>query len=82
MKRLAVWERWQRLRLIPLWLISERLILSYRVSRAKIRLMFQAIVTRLHSPRTLSSPRSRNWRKPRTDLTMPNTGSGMCLRRA
>jgi len=49
---------------------------------AYILLMFQAIVTRLHSPRTLSSPRSRNWRNPITDLMMPNTGSGVCLRRA
>ena len=28
--------------------------------RANIRLMFQAIVTRLHSPRAFSSPRSEN----------------------
>src|SRR5208282_3064615 len=42
--------------------------------------MFQAMVTRRHSPRTLSSPRSENWRNPRADLTMPNTGSGVCLR--
>ncbi len=49
---------------------------------ANIRLMFQAMVTRLHSPRTLSSPRSRNWRNPITDLMIPNTGSGVCLRRA
>ena len=49
---------------------------------ANIRLMFHAIVTRLHSPRTLSSPRSRNWRNPITDLMIPNTGSGVCLRRA
>jgi hypothetical protein len=48
---------------------------------ACIRLMFQAMVTRLHSPRTQSSPRSRNWRNPITDLMMPNTGSGVCLRR-
>jgi hypothetical protein len=27
-------------------------------------------------------PRNRNWRKPITDLMMPNTGSGVCLRRA
>ena len=58
---------------------TERPTLSHRVLRAKIRFMFQAIVTRLHSPRTLSSPRSRNWRKPSTDLTMPNTGSGVCF---
>jgi hypothetical protein len=42
--------------------------------------MFQATVTRRHSPRTQSSPRSRNCRKPSTDLIMPNTGSGTCLR--
>jgi len=46
-----------------------------------IRFMFQAMVTRLHSPRTLSSPRSRNWRNPSADLMMPNTGSGVCLRK-
>src|SRR6202030_3083095 len=49
---------------------------------ACIRLMFQAMVARLHSPRTQSSPRSRNWRNPITDLMMPNPGSGVCLRRA
>jgi tripartite-type tricarboxylate transporter receptor subunit TctC len=32
--------------------------------------------------RALSIPRSRNWRNPSTDLLMPNTGSGVCLRRA
>ena len=41
-----------------------------------------AMVTRLHSPWTLSRPRSRNWRKPITDLMIPNTGSGICLRKA
>src|SRR3954453_2318915 len=40
------------------------------------------MVTRFHSPRTLLRPRSRNWRKPRADLMMANTGSGVCLRRA
>ena len=51
-----------------------------RVREANIRLMFQAMVTRLHSPRTQSSPRSEH-RKPSTDLMMPNTeGSGTCLR--
>ena len=48
---------------------------------AYILLMFQAMVTRLHSPRTRSSPRSRNWRNPITDLMIPNTGSGVCLRK-
>src|SRR5258708_40340893 len=51
-------------------------------ARAYIRFMFQAIVTRLHSPWTWSRPRRRNWRKPITDLMMPNTGSGICLRKA
>ena len=50
--------------------------------RANIRFMFQAMVTRLHSPRTQSNPRSKNCRKPSTDLIMPNTGSGTCLRNA
>jgi hypothetical protein len=49
---------------------------------ANIRLMFHAMVTKLHSPSTLSSPRNRNWRKPITDLMIPNTGSGVCLRKA
>jgi hypothetical protein len=43
---------------------------------------FEAMVTRFHSPRTLSIPRSRNWRNPSTDLIMPNTGSGVCLCKA
>src|ERR1039458_5730438 len=51
-------------------------------ARTKIRFMFHAMATRLHSPRTLSRPRSRNWRNPSTDLMMPNTGSGVCLRKA
>ena len=51
-------------------------------ARTNIRFKFQAIVTRLHSPRTLSSPRSENCRNPSTDLMMPNTGSGVCLRSA
>ena len=46
------------------------------------RFTFQAMVTRLHSPRTMSIPRSRNCRKPITDLMIPNTGSGICLRKA
>ena len=50
--------------------------------RANIRLMFQASVTRFHSPLTLSRPRIENWRKPITDFMMPNTGSGVCLRSA
>ena len=54
----------------------------YTAASANIRFMFHAMVTRLHSPRALSSPRSRNWRKPITDLMIPNTGSGVCLRRA
>ena len=44
------------------------------------RLMFQAIVTRDHSPRALSSPRMLIWRQPITRLMMPNTGSTVCLR--
>ena len=53
-----------------------------RGRRANIRLMFQAMVTRLRSLRTLSRPRNRNWRKPSADLMTPNTGSGVCLRKA
>ena len=65
----------------PFWLIYDRSEPPQRALRAKIRFKFQAIVTRRHSPRTLSSPRRRNCRKPRTDLMMPNTGSGVCLRK-
>ena len=35
-----------------------------------------------HSPRICAKPRNENWRKPSTDLMMPNTGSGPCLRKA
>ena len=51
-------------------------------AKASIRFMFHAMVTRVHSPWTFSSPRSRNWRKPIADLMIPNTGSGICLRKA
>src|SRR5665213_2464096 len=46
-----------------------------------ILLMFHAMVTSVHSPRTEASPRNRNWRKRITDLMMPNTGSTVCLRK-
>ncbi len=51
-------------------------------ARTNIRFMFHAMVTRLHSQRTLSRPRSRNWRNPSADLMMPNaflsqTNAGM-----
>ena len=45
-----------------------------------MRFKFHAKQTSVHSWRTLSNPRSRNWRKPITDLMMPNTGSTVCLR--
>ena len=35
-----------------------------------------------HSPLTFSSPRSRNWRKPRPALIWPKTGSTVSIRRA
>ena len=35
-----------------------------------------------HSPLTFSSPRSRNWRKPRPALIWPKTGSTVSMRRA
>ena len=50
---------------IALWLKRKRHILSCRAARANIRFMFQAMVTKLHSPRTLSSPRSRKGRQER-----------------
>jgi hypothetical protein len=40
--------------------------------RMNIRLMFRAMVTRLHPSRTWSIYHSRNWRKPSIDLMMPN----------
>ena len=49
-------------------------------ARTNIRFMFHAMVTRFHSPRTLSRPRSRHCRNPSTDLILPNTGSGVWRR--
>ena len=43
---------------------------------------FQARQTSVHSFLTLFRPRSKNWRKPITDLMMPNIGSTVCLRNA
>src|SRR5208283_388430 len=43
-------------------------------ARTNIRFIFQAMVTRLHSPRAFSSPRIENLRNPSTDLIMPNNG--------
>ena len=47
-----------------------------------MRFRFQARQTSVHSFLTLSRPRSKNWRKPITDLMMPNSGSIVCLRNA
>ena len=44
-----------------------------------ILLIFHAMVTKFHSPRTEPNPRNRNCRKPITDLIMPNTGSNVCF---
>ena len=44
-----------------------------------MRFRFQAKHTRRHSHSAWSNPRRRNWRKPRTDLMMPNTGSTVCF---
>jgi len=49
--------------------------------RANNLLTFHAMVTRFHSPFTLSSPRKCNCRKPTTDLMTPNTSSEIRLRR-
>ena len=43
------------------------------------RFMFQAMVTRLHSPRTQSSVRSKNCRKPSTDLMMKRSHHALVL---
>src|SRR6202171_4408821 len=64
-----------------LWLCA-RLSSSQAGIRANMRLRLHAMVTRLHSPRAFSRPRIENCRKPITDLMMPNTGSGVCLRSA
>src|SRR5450631_1724378 len=64
-----------------LWLCAQ-LSSSQAGIRVNMRLMFHAMVTRLHSPRAFSRPRIENCRKPITDLMMPNTGSGVCLRSA
>ena len=66
----------------PKHIANRTIQLEFAPARANIRFMFHAMVTRLHSPRTLSRPRSMNWRNPITDLMIPNTGSGVCLRRA
>ena len=44
-------------------LVTVNLGSSHPGLRANILLMFQLIVTRFHSPLTLSKPRSRNWSK-------------------
>ena len=41
--------------------------------------MFTARQTKAHSQVVLATPRKLNWRKPKTCLTQPNTGSGMDL---
>jgi hypothetical protein len=38
-----------------------------------------AVQISAHSARTASTPRSRNWRKPRACLICPNTGSTICF---
>lgn len=55
---------------------------SVRVRQGKHPLHVPGHGTRFRSPRTWSSPRSRNWRNSSTDLMMPNIGSGVCLRNA
>lgn len=51
-------------------------------SRLGVILAAVGMAHRLHSPRTLSRLRSRNWRNPSAYLMMPNTGSGVSFRRA
>ena len=46
------------------------------------RFKFQPMHTSVHSWPTARSPRSRNWRKPSTDLMMPKVGSIVHLRSA
>ena len=55
-------------------------LLVYPANTA-ILLMFHAIVTSVHSPRTEANPRNRNCRKRITYLMMPNTASTVCLRK-
>ena len=83
----ATWEHpadraaLQSLRAIPGFDMAVKKIVGFLGERG-IRLMFQARVTRFHSPFTFSRPRSWNCRKPITYLMIPNTGSGVCLRKA
>ena len=64
---------------------SERIVsarLGARLScQYRLLLIFQAIVTSVHSPCTAAKPRNKNCRKRITDLIMPNTGSTVCLRK-
>src|SRR3954464_3811796 len=64
-----------------LW-VTAPLAAQAAAARVNSRFTLSAMVTRFHSPRTLSRPRSRNWRNPSADLMIPNTGSGVCLRKA
>ena len=75
-------ERSERGRFGSLLCVLGRLGVGQAGARTNIRLRFHAMVTRLHSARTLSRPRNENWRNPSADLMMPNTGSGVCLRKA
>ena len=45
------------------------------------RLQLQASVTKAHSASTCYKPRSKNRRNPIASLTIPNTGSTVCLRK-
>ena len=44
------------------------------------RLRLKAKQTRHHSPAAAAVPRKENWRKPRTSLMIPITGSTVHLR--
>src|SRR5271166_4442136 len=68
LKRLGTWNRLQARLRGGIWVASRTLALLaagclaavQAGARTNIRLRFHAIVTRLHSPRTLSRPRSKN----------------------
>ena len=47
-----------------------------------MRFRFHAGQTAVHPPVAFFNPRRERWRKPITDLMIPNTGSIICLRNA
>ena len=79
-KKMALTEKAAEIaRCDRIWLRRPLRRLVYPANTA-ILLIFQAIVSNVHSPLTAATPRNRNCRKSIADLMMPNTGSTVCLR--